>query len=326
MDPIDRRTLKNEAAEALAGASYSPGKLVLIHTAVSAGLALLTALVSYLLQQQIAGTGGLSGIGSRSLLETAQSLLEILNMVLLPFWGIGLVWAFMNISRYQGGEPRDLLTGFRLLGPVLRTKILHVLVLSGAAFVGCYLGMFFYSSTPLSADLYTVAEPYIVDGMLDYAIIDDPAFQAVALWALPFIFGGAALAVIPLAYRLRLMDYALLDQPEQGAFAAMRFTREVMRGHRWELFKLDLSFWWFYLLELLLVAICYGDVILAMAKVDLGMNQATAYFLFYALSLVAQVGLYAWKKPHLMATYARYYDTIRPKPQEEQPPTVSYTM
>lgn len=326
MDSIDRRTIKNEAAESLAGAAFSPGKLVLIHTAVSAGLALLTALVSFLLEQQIADTGGLSGIGSRSALETAQSLLQIANMILLPFWGVGLLWSFMHISRHESSEPRDLLMGFRLVGPVLRVKILHALILSGAIFLGCYLGMFLYTLTPLSANLYTVAEPYITDGVLDYAVIEDPAFIAVALWAIPFIAGGAALAAVPLFYRLRLIEYILLDQPEKGAFHAMRTSKALMRGHRWELFRLDLSFWWFYLLELAVLALSYGDLILPVLGVDLGIHQTTAYFLFYVLALAAQLGLYVWKKPQLMATYARYYDVLRPKPQEEEPPAFSYTM
>lgn len=317
MDKMERRALKKDAAESLAGASYSPGRLMLIHTAVSSGLALLIALLSFLLDQQIAGTGGLGGMGNRAVLETLQSLLEMANMVMLPFWGMGLVWVFVNIGRYQGAEPRDLLTGFRLFGPVLRTKLLQILVFMGAIFLGCYLGIFVYSCTPLSASLYEAAEPYMVDGMMDYAAMDDPAFMAAAMWAVPFMLLGAAGIAVPLYYRLRLMDYVLLDHPEKGAMFAMRFSKGVMRGHRWELFKLDLSFWWFYALEALVVFLSYGDLILPMLGVDLGMSQTVAFFVFYVLALLAQLGLYVWKRPLVMATYARYYDAVRPRPREE---------
>lgn len=328
MDKLERRTLKQDAAETLSGASYRPGRLVLIHTAVSSGLMLLTALVSLLLNQKIAGTGGLGSIGSRSLLETAQALLEMASLVLLPFWGMGLVWVFMNISRYQGAQPRDLTTGFRLFGPVLRMKLLQALVLAGAIFLGCYVGMFLYSVTPMSAALYEVAEQYVVDGMVDYAAaMEDPAFLEAAVWSLPFMLLGAGVVALPLYYRLRLMDYVLLDRPELGAMYAMRFSKVVMRGRRWELFKLDLSFWWFYVLEALVLILGYGDVILMMLDVDLGINQTVAFFVFYVLALAAQLGLYVWKKPQLMVTYARYYDVVRPKPlEEEEPPTVGYTM
>lgn len=323
MDTFERRQLKEDAANTLQGASYRPSRLVLIYSAASSGLALLIALVSFLLDQKIAGTTGLGGIGSRAVLETAQSLLEMLNLVLLPFWSMGLLWAFMNISRNVSVEPRTLLYGFRRFGPVLRTKLLQLLVLIGAMFLGGYLGMFVYTMTPLSNAMYAAAEPYLTEEVLDYAVLmEDPAFLQAAMWSLPFMLFGMAVFAVPLYYRLRLMDYVVLDRPEKGAMYAMRVSKSVMRGKRMDLFKLDLSYWWFYLLEALVLALCYGDVILAMLGVDLGMSQTVAFFVFYASALVAQLGLYVWKKPVLMATYARYYDAVRPRPQEDVYPPV----
>ena len=316
MDRFERRELKSEAQSALTGAAYCPGKLVLIHTAISSGLALLIALVSFLLDQKIAGTSGLGGVGSRAILESIQSFLQTANLILLPFWTIGLTWVFIRISRYQGAEPRDLPAGLRNIGPVLRTKLLQVFLLGGMAFGGCYLGMFVYSMLPVSHNLTTVMEPYLTEGAIDYAgLMEDPAFLSSALWSLPFMLCGMLVLVIPMYYRIRMMDYVLFDHPEKGALHAMRASRTWMRGNRWNLFKLDLSFWWFFLLEILVTLLSFGDMILLMLGVDLGVSQTVLFFVFYVLALAAQVGLYVWKKPLLLTTYARFYDTIQP--QEE---------
>ena len=318
MDKYERREIKEHAKKAVETASYKPGKLVLVHTAVGSGLALLIALVSFLLDQKIAGTSGLGGMDSRSLLKTAQSVLNLLQMVVMVFWSIGLVSTFMGINRGHDVQPKDLLAGFRNFGPVLRGKLLHGLILAGAMFLGGYVGSFLFTMTPMSTAMMEAMEPYYVDGVVDYAqLMEDPAFLSAALWSLPIMLGGMLALAVPLFYRLRLMDYVLMDRPQKGALYAMRGSKYLMRGKRWDLFKLDLSFWWFYLLELLVLALCYGDIILQFANVDLGVNQTVAFFIFYVLALVAQLGLYVWKKPLLMTAYAAFYDAAWPQRQEE---------
>ncbi|MDR1665117.1 MAG: DUF975 family protein [Clostridiales bacterium] len=57
------------------------------------------------------------------------------------------------------------------------------------------------------------------------------------LWALLFIIPG-----IVAAYRYRMAFYILLDNPEISASEALRRSKEMMRGHKAELFVQDLSF------------------------------------------------------------------------------------
>lgn len=319
MDKFERQELKNHAKRVMEKGHYSPGKLMLVHTAVGSGLALLLALVSFLLDQKIAGTSGLGGVGSRAVLQTIQSMLNVAQMVVLVFWSVGLISSFIQINRGQGAAPRDLLAGFRHFGPVLRGKLLHALILAGALVLGGYLGSFVYTLTPMSNGMMEAMEPYYVDGVVDYALLlEDPAFLSAALWSLPVILGCMLVFALPLFYRLRLMDYILMDRPEKGAFYAMRGSKYLMRGKRWDLFKLDLSFWWFYLLELLVILLGCGDIVLQFANVDLGVNQTVAFFVFYVLALVAQLGLYVWKKPLLMTTYAAFYDAAWPQKEEEE--------
>lgn len=69
-------------------------------------------------------------------------------------------------------------------------------------------------------------------------------------------------ALIPYLYFIRLRyaltSYLLMDRPERGAAAAVRESVNLMRGWKMELFKLDLSFLGWYVLE-------WGLAILAQA-------------------------------------------------------------
>ena len=44
-----------------------------------------------------------------------------------------------------------------------------------------------------------------------------------------------------------MVPYLLRDYPELGAREALRTSRQMMKGHKWDLFVLDLSFiGWFF--------------------------------------------------------------------------------
>ena len=57
------------------------------------------------------------------------------------------------------------------------------------------------------------------------------------LWSLLFIIPG-----IVAAYRYRMATYLLIDHPEMSPLDCIRASKEMMRGHKGELFVLDLSF------------------------------------------------------------------------------------
>ena len=91
-------------------------------------------------------------------------------------------------------------------------------------------------------------------------------------------------------------ECALIENPRMGAFAALRKSRRLMRGNCISLLQLDLSFWWFYVLEVLLTVVCYADMLLPMVGIQLPFSSTVAFFLFYLLNLGGQVALYWWKK------------------------------
>lgn len=66
----------------------------------------------------------------------------------------------------------------------------------------------------------------------------------VSLWSLLFFFPG-----IIAMYRYRMAIYLLVDHPELSALECIRRSKQMMKGHKWELFLLDLSFIGWIILE-----------------------------------------------------------------------------
>lgn len=98
----------------------------------------------------------------------------------------------------------------------------------------------------------------------------------ITLWSLLFYFPG-----IIAAYRYRMSLYLLLDHPEMGVMECLRTSKQMMKGHKWECFVLDLSFiGWRLLSELPLIG--------------------------YFVSL--------WATPYICTTFVLYYMALAGKP------------
>ncbi|MBP5168716.1 MAG: DUF975 family protein, partial [Oscillospiraceae bacterium] len=65
------------------------------------------------------------------------------------------------------------------------------------------------------------------------------------LWSLLLVVPG-----IIAAYRYRLALYLLIDHPEKSVLQCIRESKEMMRGHKAELFRLDLSMIGWLLLDM----------------------------------------------------------------------------
>ena len=59
----------------------------------------------------------------------------------------------------------------------------------------------------------------------------------ITLWSLLLIFPGFIAA-----YRYSMAIYLLVDDPSRSPLECLRLSKEMMKGHKWELFVLDLSF------------------------------------------------------------------------------------
>ena len=305
--------LHRQAAERLRAANYCPRRWVLIHTAVSLGASLVVALLSLLLSQMVANTGGLSGIGTRSMLQTIQASLELAVMVALPFWNISLIRASLEWVRGRDATPDTFFAGFRRFGPVLRVKILTLALFMGVTILVSNVGTVLFMLTPYAEPLMKSMEPLIQDTgyFSPDLLLTDEAMAQIGSAAVPLlVFFGVLLAAvaIPVWYRVRFADYVVMEGDR--ARVSMLTSFHITKRKCLSVFKLDLSFWWFYLLQALSVALCYGDSILALLGVALPISAELAYVLFYALGAGCQT-LLLWKyQAHISATYALAYESL----------------
>lgn len=315
MDLRNHRALKNAARESLAQAPGNPKRIILIHTAVSLGIMLLVVVLDFILSNQIENTGGLSGLGTRSVLTTIQSILQIVQMTVLPFWEIGYIYAAMKVAATEPAEPDSLFEGFRKFGPFFRCMLLKVLIVAALSFLCTYVGSQIFMFTPFAAPMLEALAPVMEDtALLESAAGEEALMQAMdeAMLMLIIVAVLFFLVYIPISYRLRLVNYSLFEYPQEGVRVAFRRSFRLMRGNCLNMFRLDLSFWWYYLLQVLINVICYGDLILELAGITLPWSGDVSFFLFYILALAGQFVLYLLARNKVEVTYVHAYHTMSP--------------
>jgi len=143
-----------------------------------------------------------------------------------------------------------------------------------------------------------------------------------ALLPLFVIFGVLYLAVaIPVFYRLRFAQFSLMDG--NAVFSAMVHSFRTTKGHTLHLLRLDLHFWWYYLLQAVGLALCFGDVLLTAFGVTLPFSEDTAFFLFYILGVLVQWAVLWQFRGNVVTTYTLAYKSFwkrPPTPREQNLP------
>lgn len=314
MDIRDRRGLKNAAREALDTAAYDPRRLVLIHSGIAAAVLLAVSVISFLLQKQVAASGGLSGLGIRGVLDTVSAVLETAQKLAMPFWALGYTGAVLRIARRQEARPETLTAGFRNLGGAAVLILLKELIFFLPGMVCMYPAMVVFMFLPQADALTAALEPVLAAGGDMTALLENEAvLAAVNEAALPMVLVFLAVylpVLIFLAYRLRLAEFALMDEPRAGAVAALRKSVRLTRHNCAALFRLDLSYWWYYLISGGIATLCYGDLLLRMFGVELPISGTAAFFLFYVLYLAADIGFSCLAQNPVQTTYALCYDAL----------------
>lgn len=319
MTTLHPRTLQEAARTRLANPSCDPQKLIFFHTGIILLASLVLTVVDYLLEKGIGTTGGLSGMGLRSMLETVQTVLRYGQAIVLPFWQIGYTWAILRLGRGEAVSFASLTEGFRQFRPVLRLKLCSGCLYFAIGMATSYISSTIFLLTPFSAPMMEKLLPLMEDEKLlqDAAALEAVIWEVMDTALVPllaiFLLVFAVLAV-PISYRLRMADRCLMDAPREGALHAMRKSARLTKGHCLELVKLDLSFWWFYLLDALVTAVAYGDLLLSEVT---GHSSDMTYFGFFGLYLLCQLGLYCWRRNQVELTYALAYDALLPPKSEE---------
>lgn len=313
--------LKNKAGRRLAEGK-EPKKVVLVYAGISAAMALLTTAVRYALSHQISQTGGLQNMGIRSILSTADSILPILETVLMMCLGLGYLAAMLRISRRQYASPRTLKAGLERFWPLLCSKLLQGLIYAGIAFGVFYAALAVFMVSPFSNRFMNAMTPYVSEPGVtpEMLLANDALLDSLFGTLTPMLIIYAAMylpLVIFFSYRYRMTDYIIVDKPGTGAVAAMRESRMMMRGNALRLFKVDLSFWWYYLLRALATVLLDLDIILAIFGVALRVATEVSFFGCAILYLAADFCINYFFMNTVSVTQALAYTSLVPKEEKQ---------
>lgn len=322
MDIRNRKELRREAAAAVAAAPGDLRLTLLIYLAVTGLSALLVTVLTTVLEQHIAGTGGLQQLGLQSKLSTIESAVPLILGFALLGLDLGRVGVSMRTARRQSVQPRNLLMGYPRFGSLLWACMIQYLLFNFFQSICTFAGSLLYLISPFSNDLIRDILPFVTAETSVMALMEDPEFMDLLAYysvkTLPLSLAMYAVAAIPIIYRYRMTGFILLDEPRMGAMAAMSQSAALTRGHRFALFRLDLGFWWFYLGLALCGCVGCGGMILDALGVSLPWNPVASFFIFFVAGLALAGGLLYFTLHYVQTTYAMAYDALRPREQPSQ--------
>lgn len=307
---MDPKIIKQDAKAALEYQQNAPRKLALLHTGVIVIFSLLTTLVSFLLDQAVSSAGGLSGIALRSALETGQVVLSLAGTILIPFWQISFVFAALQISRKQTAGPDSLLEGFRQWGKVLRMNILLTLVAIFVMLACSYGASIIFMVSPMSDKIYTALEPLMTTDITELTPQMEEMVLSQSGWLFGILGGLLILIGLPVLYRYRMCQFSLMDGGK-GARHAINRSKLLSIHNRMEMFRFDLSFWWYYLGLSLLSSLANITSYLEIFGISLPISNNVLFWVFYLLSLAAQLLFAYFFSPYYYTSCALYYERMK---------------
>ena len=290
-------------------------KLVLIHTAATLALSLSLMLITWLCQY-IFPEGGLSNMGTQTLLSTGQTLLQLLSLVAVPFWNAGLLFAVLRMIRGRSSTPIDLTEGFRRCGSVAFSLLIQGLICFVTAMACSFACSLLLSLMPLPSFVYEDLTTFVEAPVF-------PLSTGVRIFLVVYLVTYCAtlgVLLIPKLYRYRLAAYRIMDDEPCSGLQAVLYSRQLMNGNRRRLFLLDLSFWWFYLLDFGISFLSMGDLIASQFGTPLPFAQELAAWIFPIIGMLARLVLYWFAKPHLEVTYGLFYEQVLEESLKEPEP------
>lgn len=300
--PKDLRT----AARTLA-APANP--IVSRYTAVYLAVGLLVALTTLVCDLLLARTGGLGDIDKRTLISTVEMLIALVAQAFLPLWTAGFTCCAMGFARNQRVESGHLLGGMHRWGVLLRLSLCQSFVYFAASYALLMVVMPLYMMTPWGTPLLKTMTELMYLTTATAQEMQEALMVALEPLYIVWIPLVTVLSVF-LSYQFRLALYRVLDADSPGAIRAMWQSCRLIHRHRWQLVKLDLSWWWYYLLTALSMCILYVPELLTAFGVTLPVGSNVAYLLCYLVYAALLGILYLTSLAKVETSYALFYNHL----------------
>ena len=134
--------------------------------------------------------------------------------------------------------------------------------------------MFSYLLQRTAYRVYCKKDIDVGDLFKDYSKFSDVILYNLVTGILTLL--GTLLFIVPgimISYSYTLGNFIMIDEPDISFEDAMKKSKEMMKGHRWELFKLDFSFAGWFILSIFTLGILTAWI---------QPRMYTAHMVFYA--------------------------------------------
>ena len=306
MNGLTPKELKNLARQRLSQAAYAPQKLTLIYSGIVLGLNLLAVILNWVTGRMMDSTGGLSGMDTRAVLDTVSTVFSLAVHIATPLLTMGFLYCAIRFARQKELTPKSLTMGLRRWAVILRHGLLvggiFLAIAYAALQIGSIIFMFLPGADQTTEMMYALMEdPAVLEGNIPTEQLGELVNAFMPVYLIAGVLFVAAM--LPVGYRLRLSSYRIMEDTPVGAVKAVFSSNKLMKGNCVTLFKLDLSFWWFYTLQLVLST--------AMTAISLlsGISDGW-YVIVSAVYSLAMLTFEYFTLAYVQTTYAVFYDTL----------------
>ena len=261
-----------------------PYKLAFYSVAIALAVQLLVDAMGYWVATYQGGEG-LDGMGSVTMIQTVHELLSTASSLLTPLWTLGFTAAIMAFMDWQDPQDTVLLKGLRRWWEFLKLYLLEGILMFFLMMAVIMPITYLYALTPWAKDLMNIPDPEIVGEVKFVAAAVDAAAPLLILYALAFLVVGMFFAYLILNGWI-------------GVWSAMVTSFQMTKGYVWSMIKLDLSYWWYYLLTGVLMGVYVAVVMLGY---NLGYSYNTIFWLAYAAYALGSLALDVFAKPRIVA-------------------------
>ena len=262
-------------------------------------LGMTAIVVAVVYAVMMGGSFLLSLTGSEGVVAVGGFVLVLATLLLASGLGLGLTAATLEICR--GGQV-TVGAVFGRMGQCLKAVGLSL-------WIGLKTVLW---ALPGYATIFAAA--FVVAGSATTSSGAMSESAAVIMTLLPVL--GLILVfalVIPAAYRYMLATYILADKPDVGVFECVRQSKAMMKGHKWQAFKLMVP------IMLVMYAVTFG-VALLLGIVTGILGESSAAVVVAAISVVVTLFLSLYYSIRLTLAYSVFYLKRAGQPAAEETP------
>lgn len=202
-------------------------------------------------------------------------LLNLISTLASSLFSMGIMWGLVRLVRHGGSYDQG-----SLVQPFKEKLGRNILALFLLALIGL-----------IPTIVIGLASGF---GLIGASILSTEAWQADAAFFGIFILAGIILGIVVtcLDLSLAMVSPLLGDYPEMGAWQVMKESFRMMKGNRWKLLGLILTYIWIPILILIASIVAFFAYAIAASPVQ-GPSYVLAFSLFFfALLVAALIGLY----------------------------------